>query len=108
MIQIFHSNLAIGDLVKKCKIMSQFYIRGRGSDFKPKRPIFYVPKCLGRGRGQARMGQCHIFLFFFLFEDIPYHLNCLLGKIDQYMSEFANVDKISCVTQDFLAICLIL
>ena len=28
--------------------MSQFFIGGRGSDFKPKCPIFYVPKCLGR------------------------------------------------------------
>ena len=48
--------------------MSQFFIGGRGSDFKPKCPIFYVPKCLGC---QGRMGQCPLFLFFFYFEGIP-------------------------------------
>ena len=47
--------------------MSQFVIGGRGSDFKPKCPIFLCPKVPREGGCQVRMGQCLIFLFFFLF-----------------------------------------
>ena len=46
--------------------MSQFFIGGRGSDFKPKCSIFLCPKVPREGGCQARMGQCPIFLFFFL------------------------------------------
>ena len=73
MIQIFCSNLAIVDLIKglwndqKFKIMSHFFIGGRGSDFKPKCSIFLGPKVPREGGCQARMGQCPIFLFFFFF-----------------------------------------
>ena len=45
--------------------MSQFFIGGRGSDFKPKCPIFVCPKVPREGGCQARMGQYPIFLFFF-------------------------------------------
>ena len=46
--------------------MSQFLIGGRGFDFKSKCPIFVCPKVPGEGGCQARMGQCLIFLVFFL------------------------------------------
>ena len=52
--------------------MSQFLIGGRGSDVKPKCPIFLCPKVPKEGGCQARMGQCPLFLFFFYFEGIPY------------------------------------
>ena len=75
MIQIFHSNLAVVDLVKrplerpKNVSLCPNFIGGRGSDFKPKCPIFLCPKVPREGGCQARMGQCLIFLFFF--EGIP-------------------------------------
>ena len=38
--------------------MSQFFIGGRGSDFKPKCPIILCPNVPREGGCQARMGQC--------------------------------------------------
>ena len=54
-------------MTKKCKIMSQFLLGGRGSDFKPKCHIVLCPKVPTEGGCQARMGQCLIFLFFLFF-----------------------------------------
>ena len=72
MIQIFHSNLAIVDLVKSplerpknVSLCPNFY-RREGVRLQTKCPIFLCPKVPREGGCQARMGQCLIFLFFFL------------------------------------------
>ena len=70
MIQIFHSNLAVVDLVKRpferpknVSLRPNSY-RREGVRPQTKMSHFLCPKIPREGGCQARMGQCLIFLFF--------------------------------------------
>ena len=71
MIQIFHSNLAVVDLVKRplerpknVSLCPNFY-RREGVRLQTKMSHFFMSQSPREGGCQARMGQCLIFLFFF-------------------------------------------
>ena len=67
MLQLLHQKLpylawftGLWNDKKKCKIMTQIFMEGRGSDIKLKCPIFLCPKAPWKGGCQVRMVQCHI------------------------------------------------
>ena len=104
MIQIFQSNLAVVDLVKRplerpknVSLCPNFY-RREGVRFQTKMSHFFSPKVPREGGCQARMEQCLIFLGFFLKASLSEsyeEAERVLVNVTADQADVANVNAVS-------------